>query len=386
MAGWGAVVVAGVSEAGGVRGGVQEAPKTLFYTLDGIRGVAALLVVSRHAADFFAPVRAQESYLAVDVFFVLSGVVLAQAYGGKLARGTMGVWHFLWIRVVRVWPLYLLGTAISLVAGVTGLIDFGSGRLLAYYAGMALLMIPNPGVGTFDVFPLNNPAWSLALEMGVNVFYGVAARWLSTRRVLAIVALNAVGIALTLVAVKSHTLNFGFWAKSFPFGFCRVGFSFFAGVLLFRYRLRLAVTARNAAVRNVLSALVLVGVAAALAVAPVGRWQAVYDFCAVVVVFPALVAAGMAFQPSGALARVSRFLGLISYAVYTLHAPLAGVVEGVVGAQVGRLAPLSGVVFLAGLVVLCALVDRFFDTPVRRALLRLGARAGWGRVAAGGAG
>ena len=69
--------------------------KRTFVTLDGLRGIAALAIVARHAPVLFNSVSIYvqsdigkptalgpffESYLAVDFFFALSGFVLAHAY------------------------------------------------------------------------------------------------------------------------------------------------------------------------------------------------------------------------------------------------------------------------------------------------------------------
>ena len=116
------------------------------------------------------PVAAEESYLAVDVFFVLSGVVIAQAYGQRLLS-TMSFRRFMWIRLVRIMPLYLLGTTISVIAGLLGLMNFGPPAMFAYFVVFGVFMLPNPGIGTIDVYPLNNPAWSLPLELTTNFVY-----------------------------------------------------------------------------------------------------------------------------------------------------------------------------------------------------------------------
>ncbi len=81
-------------------------------TLDGIRGVAAIAVFTLHYGVFFWPVTRQQSFLAVDLFFILSGYVLSKAYSRRLQSGML-LASFVYLRVVRVYPLYLLGVAIS---------------------------------------------------------------------------------------------------------------------------------------------------------------------------------------------------------------------------------------------------------------------------------
>ncbi len=347
--------------------------KTFFYTLDGIRGVAALLIVLRHTETLFNPWRLQESYLAVDVFFVLSGVVISQAYGARLQSG-LGFWRFAWVRAVRILPLYLLGTAISLVAVALGFVAFGPMRYVALYTVLGMFMIPNPGIGTANVYPLNNPSWSLPLELLVNLFYAGFVRVLSKTAIAAVMILSSAGLAFTLYKAQSHSLNIGFWARSFPFGVFRVGYSFFAGVLIFDFH---AKHHRQSSGRwpTVACWAVISAVCLLFACSPDARLQPYYDFTAVTLGFPALVYLALLVQPAGASAVACRFLGAISYAVYTLHAPVGGLIEGLYEALIhtslDTYAPSAGVGLFLILVPVCLLADRVYDYPVRRYLLGL---------------
>ena len=89
--------------------------------LDGMRGVAALAVVALHLKDSLGISAPPASYLAVDLFFMLSGFVLAQAYGARLA-GPLSPWGFIRLRLIRLYPLYLAGLV---VGAAVGLIDAG---------------------------------------------------------------------------------------------------------------------------------------------------------------------------------------------------------------------------------------------------------------------
>lgn len=82
-------------------------------TLDGMGGVAALAVVLLHGAGL-TWVHMPGGYLAVDLFLVLSGLVIARAYRSRMSQlGTVG---FLQIRLVRLYPLYLLGLLLGITA------------------------------------------------------------------------------------------------------------------------------------------------------------------------------------------------------------------------------------------------------------------------------
>ena len=84
----------------------QLPTKPHFQILDGLRGVAALLVVIFHLFEAVYPVPADNpvhhGYLAVDFFFLLSGFVVGYAYDDRWGR--MRIKDFFKIRLVRLHP------------------------------------------------------------------------------------------------------------------------------------------------------------------------------------------------------------------------------------------------------------------------------------------
>lgn len=86
--------------------------KRRFVTLDAMRGIAALVVVGRHFTDASGGHAAQFSYLAVDVFFLLSGFVLSLSYRRRFDAG-MSAAEFMKLRVIRLYPLYFVGISLD---------------------------------------------------------------------------------------------------------------------------------------------------------------------------------------------------------------------------------------------------------------------------------
>jgi peptidoglycan/LPS O-acetylase OafA/YrhL len=343
-----------------------------FHCLDGIRGIAALLIVLRHTAPYFTPIRFQESYLAVDIFFLLSGVVLCNAYEQRLLTA-LSVRAFFLVRAIRMYPLYLLGTVI-------GIIPFfvvnGEASTL-YHLTFSLFLIPDPA-DPRAYFPLNSPAWSLLFEILGNVFYAAILRFLNVKLLLGILLVSAVGLVASVFMAPDQSLDIGWTVETFPAGFFRVGFSFFAGVAICRLYKRYPVTL-SGFYSNFITAVVLCLVFRLLISAPSASIRPFVDIALVLVVFPALILCAIPAQPDILLARICQFFGAISYAVYAIHEPLArlmlSLLEKSFDISVQATAPLSGMVFLVFLIVLCWALDLFYDVPVRRWLTSgLGAR------------
>ena len=93
------------------------ASKPRYEILDGLRGVAAMIVVVYHLfEDFGAGVAVQganHGYLAVDFFFVLSGFVIGYAYDDRWDRMSYG--DFFKRRLIRLHPMVIFGSFLGLL-------------------------------------------------------------------------------------------------------------------------------------------------------------------------------------------------------------------------------------------------------------------------------
>ncbi len=342
-----------------------------FVGLDALRGAAAILVVIWHATALFGFGPAS-GYLAVDLFFVISGFVLAHAYDGRIAAGMTTV-GFMRVRLIRLYPLYLLGVGIMTAALAAALIigaktNWTFARLAATLA-FNLAFLPAPPLGTVDpnLYPLDVPAWSLAFEIVINVVF--VALWRPLRQSGRTLALALVAsIAIAILVAEHGDINLGAQWDGLAGGMARVTYSFFAGVLLRR--------AEFAIRRPVSGLLVVAALLLALWLPVAAAWRPVFDFAAVLVVFPLFVLVAAAARPN-ALAPLFTLLGRASYAVYALHVPLLALVLGVLPRLFhGHLpsGPLVGGLFVVGVFGTALLADAAYDNPVRRRLLGATAR------------
>jgi peptidoglycan/LPS O-acetylase OafA/YrhL len=353
-------------------GSLAASEGRVFHTLDALRGIAALGVVAFHMSRVFAPISAPGGYLAVDLFFMMSGVVLSHAYEARFKAG-MGTYDFMRARLIRLYPLYLLGTLLGLVVTVASLLgrnieNWDSSSLLQA-ALLALFFLPSLATRPVNqMFPLNIPCWSLFLEILVNLLFVVSWPLLTSRRLL--VASVLMGAAVVWAIVHTGSIDQGSTASSFAVGLARTIFGFSVGILIAR---RVPRAHRVESNLKVLAIVAVVGVA--ITGRPQGEWRTVWDAVCVVTVFPLVVYFGTLIDPGSRLRRAATFLGVTSYAIYVLHSPLSSILNSAIRHFAGRAGatgdiPFLGVAVLAVLLSGCWLVDRYIDMPVRRHLSR----------------
>lgn len=172
--------------------------KPHYALLDGLRGVAALLVVWYHVFEGYQfagnkPVIdfINHGYLAVDFFFMLSGFVIGYAYDDRWGK-SLTTSKFFRRRLIRLHPMVMMGALIGAISFLlTGMERWDSSHSTLLLTLIALicswLMIPAlPGMprevrGNGEMFPLNGPCWSLFFEYIGNILYAFIIRRLSTR-------------------------------------------------------------------------------------------------------------------------------------------------------------------------------------------------------------
>lgn len=346
-----------------------------FDTLDLLRGIAALAVVSFHVfrpAGSAAPL--PRAYLAVDLFFCLSGFVLAHAYAQRFLEGeTVG--RFMLRRLIRLYPFYLVGTllgaALLLNDIAAGTKSVASITQCILGLGANLLFLPAAVVSgdeTNSLFPVLFPAWSLFWELIANFLFALVAARMSWRSLSAILL---AGLLMLFISGGSYdTLDAGArWIDMWAGG-GRVIWSFFAGVALQRFYAQ----ARPAPLTSKWLQPALAAVLLVVMAQTVLGWAV--DLVTIVLLFPLLVFIG---------ARTSNptpfghWLGYVSYGVYVLHAPLIDLIDRVTKWLIGvpleampvamRVLPCIGISLAAA-----AVASRHFDDPTRAWLSRLHVR------------
>ena len=330
--------------------------------LDGMRGVAAIGVLLFHFKPLLPIALFKAGYLAVDLFFCLSGFVIALAYERRLRDG-LSLVRFAAIRLIRLWPLVALGVALGVVQALAmpAIADPALRSASAAAAVLVnLLLLPWLGGPGRNIAPVNPAHWSLFYELAINLAYAATAKWLSNRILVALVLAGF--LLLAIGAARFGNLHFGAMRDQLPFGIGRVTCAFFSGVLLFRWRDRLGAApfARHWWLAPALTALALT--------LPVGQTLRPW-FDALFVLFgaPLLVWLGVASHaPERALPCLNG-LGRLSYPLYALHFPLFLAAAGLAA----HFPEVRVMIAFVAMAVACAaslLIARWYDMPLRRAL------------------
>ena len=329
-----------------------------YETLDGLRGIAAIAVLLYHLESPLH-VAAEAGYLAVDLFFLMSGFVVAGAYEARLLAG-WSVGAFMRVRLRRLWPLYVAGLALGIACFELIRVirpDLGvvfPAMPVAAAALLSLFFLPQLQPYGGPAFPFNSASWSLSVEIFGNLFYAAFARHLRNRLLVVSVAFGFAGLVLCIVQAGGLDVGVG----KIGGGYLRFLFSFPLGVLL--HRLHAIGRLRIPRVPPALPLLLAVAICAG-----VFGHGGVTDLVAVSLGFPAILVMSLGHSSSPRLARWFGWAGAVSYALYVLHPPLIELAVALFGPHPGAFAAL---ILDGAIIAFAALAERYFDRPLQRYL------------------
>lgn len=337
--------------------------------LDGLRIIAAVGVVFLHYSEYakgniaahFVFERIQHFNLFVDLFFAISGFVIAKQYLDKVGdyRATT---RFLWRRVARIYPLHLLTLAFYLVIAAALQLGLARGDNPARYP---LSDIPAQLLMLHAVFgerlTFNFPSWSLSAEMMCYLLFPLLAAALSRRRALGPTVFVAALLANSIAALAMDSgpwidwINRGGAFRALP--------SFVLGVSLYLYRSEIR---QRPDVKSPFTLILLTFLAVG------GLLPASLALIAVYAIAVLAVRADLTQQPSLLLQTgVDRWSDL-TYSVYMLHIPVATVVLTIFGRYLSPYVADARLVLIPPALAVLAgtsyLSYRYFETPIRRSL------------------
>lgn len=369
--------------------------KPHYELLDGLRGVAAILVLFYHIFEGFSFAEVtngdgdgiirvlNHGHIAVDFFFILSGFVISYAYDDRWKK--MSTWQFFKRRLIRLHPMLVMGAIIGTMAfafvgfekwdGTTAPMGWVMTAML-----LTMFMIPAvPGVpyevrGNGEMFPLNGPAWSLFFEYIGNIIYALIIRRLSTKMLALLTVIsgclhawffvgNISGYDMVGVGWTIDEVNF--WG-----GFVRMLFPFTMGMLLAR-------TFKPRKIKEAfwICSIMLIALFSVPYIPSAGNisMNSLYEVICIATIFPFIVWVGACGISSGKTAKINRLLGNISYPLYIVHYPIMYIFYAWLIEK--KYYTLQDCWEVASLVVVSSILLAFiclklYDEPVRRWLSR----------------
>ncbi len=291
----------------------------MYTKLESMRGLAACFVVLYHSPFIFSDTSLSfiaNSYLFVDLFFVLSGFVITHAYSERILAG-LTLFRFAGLRLARLYPLhlamlfaYLLFVLVKHYAylnGFGGPQEFDKNNLGSFIAN--LLLIHSLGLynyGTWNIY-----SWSISVEFYTYVVFFVLITTLDRRKSIIFPAVIATLIYVFVLYINSGQIN-----VIYQFGIFRCLAGFYLGVLIYRLRIKQKYKLRYL---NLLECAALLGLITSVSLAHTG-------VTAQVLVIISLGAAIYVFSQdqSGIFGRILNLsllacIGRWSYSIYMLH-------------------------------------------------------------------
>lgn len=385
--------------------------KPRYEILDGLRGIAAMIVVAFHLFETYSTGVTEQiinhGYLAVDFFFALSGFVIGYAYDDRW--GKMTTWQFFKRRLVRLHPMVILGSLVGALLFYFGAdwTDFKSIGETPWYMVLLILalgsaMIPLSASmdirGWQEFNPLNGPAWTLTWEYFANVLYALVIRHFSKLLLSIFVALAAM---LTIVlcfnidilgvlSARSYACYtvIGGWSLTpdqLQIGFTRLCYPFFSGLLLSRLFQpssdgNAMLNLKKFGIRGgfwwcTLAIVILLFMPRIGGSNEANYWMnGLYETICIIVIFPLIVAVGAGSIVKGKTSTtLCKFSGDISYPLYITHYPLIYMQMSWVGAH--QELPISTHIFVSICIFIMAIAIAYaslklYDLPVREWLKR----------------
>lgn len=299
----------------------MDSSKQRYYVLDGLRGIAAIIITLYHFFMHTELALFPQGFVAVDLFFCLSGFVISHAYQEKILARQLNFKGLVKLRLIRLYPMYLVGIlagAALLLALMLNDLSRVSFSTLGLMTGFNLLFLPyfpsvpvNYGaISNLEAFPLNTPFWSLPFEMLLSILLFFLVKLpRNDQRVF-------MGFAVFAFLVAGGPS--GGTQPTFFLGFGRALLPFLIGMTLYKHRDVITAKLPRMSFTPVLL-LTIIGFGPFLTLAPFHSLLFYYAFT--LIISPLLLCLGFNchVEHSEKLKRCNEYLGQLSYPLYCIH-------------------------------------------------------------------
>lgn len=338
-------------------------------SIEGLRFIASLAIMFSHFAPYALGVEVLDGGLTifVDLFFVISGIVITTAYGSRVTTlPEYGL--YMQRRLARLYPLHLATMLFYIVIAVAAVAGF--------------FTLPNPQRYSWDQLPLyltltqawfgngeiawNGVSWSISAELAVYLAFPLILAFVGRGKWFGIAAVAGILVLVSLLSelMMGHDIyrlaSKCAWLRALP--------SFAAGVWLANNRASL-IAAPAVVWRVGLYGSSLILIFLLTADGPeAARWA-----CAWLIVASAYACDLKGIPTVPAASFISRH-GQLTYSLYLIHPMIATAWLAVIAPKLPHLLPghmwmavLVGFIFTFGLSIISY---RLFEEPARRILGR----------------
>ena len=337
--------------------------KPHYILLDGLRGVAALMVLWYHVFEGFAFAKGSvietfnHGHLGVDFFFLLSGFVISYAYDDRWRKSpshqvqsqsqgqSMSLKSFFKRRLIRLHPMLVMGAFIGLICFfIQGGVKWDGTSTPFHWVMIAfvltLFFIPAyPGAsydirGNAEMFPLNGPSWSLFFEYIGNILYALFIRKLSNKMLGLLVGVTGIlwiwFVSFDISGYDMIGIGWTLDAVNFFGGLLRMMFPFTLGMLMARnFSQKSKVKGQKTLLTKNIFWISIIILFALFSVPYFPKTSnisvnGIYELACIMIVFPLIVwiAASSDSTQSKFTLKLSKFLGDLSYPLYIVHYPV----------------------------------------------------------------
>lgn len=322
-----------------------------------------------------APRLVEHGYLGVELFFVLSGFILAHVYLQGFAERRVRYGQFLWARLARIYPLHLTTLAgMGLMGAVALVMGFSMTHPIVDLASLPANLTLTHAWGLAKAAAWNHPSWSISAEWFAYLSFPAfaAAAWPLRHRPRLAVA-GALVLLFAVHAAYRAMTGEELTTATIAWGALRIVPSFAYGCALYLlWRSDAVKTAREATL----------GVALFVAAILVSVQSGLPD-SATVAAFGGLILCLAGLSSTGSRLFTSSagvYLGEISFAMYMVCAPwqlgFVNLSEKLLHLEGGKLPAPLWAVFVLGVVPVAAAAHHLVERPARTALRALsGSRA-----------
>jgi peptidoglycan/LPS O-acetylase OafA/YrhL len=349
---------------------MSAAGQKQFASLETLRFVASFIVLAYHYTYYIQKRDLFKGYLAVDLFFVLSGFVIASGYRSRI--GTISLYgQFMKKRVARLYPLHFLTLMIYVCIGfaaMRGLVRLDNGNKYNLHELLTNLTLTHAW-GFGHLLSFNTVSWSISAEFAAYLLFPLTL-WLMGRGMLSGIAVIAsLYVAAAIFAVRVAHLPLP--QLTWQLGVVRAIPAFALGVWTALYLP--VITAKLP--RNTTIPLFYLSMVVFIAC----TFFSLNDYIGMLAA-STLVILGAVNDYLGKSNYVSNRMlsrhGELTYSVYMIHPIVASIL--ITGVFTRVFSPSATVVYVAILVsttvtlVLSALSLRYFEQPLQRWIVQLG--------------